>query len=160
MDKTRQKNRLYFFFSLIFTLLITACGIRNYKGFAGEDARFANYTFLDYGSNGLAYYIDETNPSDIAVGIGTCTDENVTVAKYTEIVDETPVEHDVTSIYPAGFQNCDTIKKITLPDTITTFGTDAFAGSSLETITSPKNLRVISSGAFRNCKELIELRHL
>lgn len=154
MNNAKQKNRLYFFFSLIFTLLITACGVRNYKGFVEEDARFANYTFLDYGSDGLAYYVDEANPSDIAVGIGTCTDENIAVTKYTETVDGTPVDHNVTSVFPSGFQNCNTIKKITLPDTITTFGTDAFAGSSLETITIPKNLTAISSGAFRNCKSL------
>ncbi|MBR6225736.1 MAG: leucine-rich repeat protein [Bacilli bacterium] len=158
MNKMKQKNRIYFFFSLIFTLLIASCGIKNYKGFVEEDARFANYTFLDYDNAGLAYYVDETNPNDIAVAIGTCTAENVSVSAYTEEVDGVPTSRDVTSVFPSGFQNCDTIKKITLPDTVTTFGTDAFAGSSLETITLPKNLTAISSGAFRNCKDLTSVK--
>ena len=158
MNKMKQKNRIYFFFSLIFTLLITSCGIKNYKGFVEEDARFANYTFLDYDNAGLAYYVDETNPNDIAVGIGTCTAENVNVSVYTEEIDGVPTNRNVTSVFPSGFQNCNTIKKITLPDTVTTFGTDAFAGSSLETITIPKNLTAISSGAFRNCKDLTSVK--
>ncbi|MBR6866140.1 MAG: leucine-rich repeat protein, partial [Bacilli bacterium] len=158
MDKTKQKSRFYFFFFLIFTFLVTACGVKNYKGFVAEDARFANYTFLDYDNAGLAYYVDETNPNNIAVGVGTCEDENITVSVYTEEVDGVPTNRNVTSVFPSGFQNCTTIKRITLPDTVTTFGTDAFAGSSLETITIPKNLTAISSGAFRNCKDLTSVR--
>ena len=52
----------------------------------------------------------------------------------------------VTSVFPSGFLNCDTIRTITLPDTVTVFGTDAFAGSSLQTIAIPNGLTVISSG--------------
>lgn len=149
MDKTKQKNRIYFFFSLIFTLLISSCGIRNLNGFVGEDARFANYTFLGNdgdGTAGLAYYADENNPNEIAVGIGTCTAQDIEVSTY----DGKPV----TQVFPAGFQNCDTIRTIELPDSVTVFGTDAFAGSSLQYITIPNELRVISTGAFRNCRSL------
>ena len=149
MNKTNQKNRLYFFFSLIFTLLITACGIRNYKGFVGEDAHFANYVQLEgagEGTPGLAYYADSTNPNEIAVGVGTCQADQIRVTTY----DNKPV----TQVFPAGFQNCTTIRTIILPDTVTTFGTDAFAGSSLVSIEIPNGLAVISTGAFRNCKDL------
>ncbi|MBQ3990570.1 MAG: leucine-rich repeat protein, partial [Bacteroidales bacterium] len=151
MNKT--KSKLYFFFSLIGTLLLSACGVRNHHGFVGEDARFANYTFLGTdgdGSAGLAYYADETNPNQIAVSIGTCTATDIVVTTY----DNKPV----TSVFPSGFQNCDTIQTITLPDSVTTFGTDAFAGSSLQSITIPKNLEVIASGSFRNCKSLDTVR--
>lgn len=151
MDKTKKKNnRLYFFFSLVCTLLLSACGIRNHNGFYGEDARFANYTLLGTdgdGTSGLAYYEDETNPNEIAVAVGSCTDQNIEVTTYKG--------RNVTSVFPAGFQNCETIRTITLPDTITSFGTDAFAGSSLQSITIPNGLSVISSGAFRNCKDLV-----
>ncbi len=150
MKKT--KSKLYFFFSLIGTLLLSACGIRNHHGFIDEDARFANYTFLGNdgdGSTGLAYYADETNPNEIAVGLGTCREHDITVTTY----DGKPV----TSVFPSGFLNCDSIRTISLPDTVTTFGTDAFAGSTLNSITIPNGLTVISSGAFRNCKELVEV---
>ena len=146
MNKTNQKNRLYFFFSLIFTLLITACGVRNYKGFVEEDARFANYTALGNDSAGLAYYADESNPNEIAVAIGTCTASTITINKYEN--------KPVTQVFPAGFQNCKTATSINLPDSVTVFGTDAFAGSSIQSIRIPKNLRVISTGAFRNCRSL------
>ena len=154
MNETKRKNRIYFFFSLIFTFLISTCGIRNFHGFPGEDARFVNYRFLANDSNGLAYYADDTNPNEIAVAIGSCTAEEIRVSTYDEVVDGETVSHPVTSVYPSGFQNCSTIKKITLPDTVVSFGTDAFAGSSLESITIPKDLSVIASGSFRNCKEL------
>ena len=144
MNKTKIKNRISFFFSLVCTLLLSACGVRNFHGFVDEDARFANYTFLGTdgdGSTGLAYYADETNPNEIAVAIGTCEAQDITVSTY----DGKPV----TSVFPSGFLNCDTIRTITLPDTVTVFGTDAFAGSSLQTIAIPNGLTVISSGAFR-----------
>ena len=151
MDKTKKKNnRLYFFFSLVCTLLLSACGVKNYHGFFGEDARFANYTLLGTdgdGSTGLAYYADDTNPNEIAVAIGSCVEDEIEVTTYKG--------RPVTSVFPAGFQNCDTIKTITLPETITSFGTDAFAGSALQYITIPNGLSVISSGAFRNCKDLV-----
>lgn len=152
MNKTKIKSRISFFFSLVCTLLLSACGVRNFHGFVDEDARFANYTFLGTdgdGSTGLAYYADETNPDEIAVAIGTCEAQDITVSTY----DGKPV----TSVFPSGFLNCDTIRTITLPDTVTVFGTDAFAGSSLQTIAIPNGLTVISSGAFRNCKELVEV---
>ena len=147
MNKTKQKGKIYFFFSLIFTLLMTACGVKNYNGFVAEDARFANYVPIGNGSNGLVYYEDEINPGELAVGLGTCTDQNI-------VVDDEYDDKPVTSVYPAGFQNCTTIKTIELPDTIEVFGTDAFAGSSLQTITIPNEVSVISTGAFRNCKQL------
>jgi len=147
MNKMKQKNRIYFFFSLIFTLLITSCGIKNYNGFVEEDAHFANFVPIGNGSNGLVYYEDEINPGELAVGLGTCTDQNI-------VVDDEYDDKPVTQVYPAGFQNCTTIKTIELPDTIEAFGTDAFAGSTLESITIPDSLTVISTGAFRNCKKL------
>ena len=146
MNNTRQKNRLYFFFSLICVFLLSVCFIRKYDGFHGEDAHFANYTLLGSDSNGLAYYCDEDDSSKIAVAIGSCTDQDIEVSEYND--------KPVTEIYPSGFQNCSTIRTISLPDTVTVFGTDAFAGSSIESLTIPDGLTVISTGAFRNCKNL------
>ena len=150
MNKTTQKTKLYFFFSLICVFLLSVCFIRKYDGFHGEDAHFANYTLLGSGSNGLDYYYDEDNPSRVAVALGSCDDQDIEV-------DDTFQGKDVTEIYPAGFQNCSTIETITLPATIDTIGTEAFAGSSLQSITIPDEVKVISTGAFRNCKNLTEV---
>ena len=149
MNQTKQKNRLYFFFSLICVFLLSVCFIKKYDGFHTEDAHFANYTLLGSDSNGLAYYCDEDDSSKIAVAIGSCTDQDIVVTTYND--------KPVKEVFPAGFQNCSTIRTIDLPDSITTFGTDAFAGSSLESITIPNGLTVISSGAFRNCRSLIKV---
>lgn len=146
MNKTKIKTRICFFFSLVCTLLLSACGVKNHHGFVGEDARFAKYTQLGKDSAGLVYYADDTNPNEIAVGLGTCTAQNIVVNKYNN--------KPVTSVYPSGFQKCTTIKTISLPDTVTTFGTDAFAESTIESITIPNGLTAISSGAFRNCRSL------
>ena len=146
MNNTGQKNRLYFFFSLICVFILSVCFIRKYDGFHTEDAHFANYTLLGNDSNGLAYYCDEDDSNKIAVAIGTCTDQDITVTKFNN--------KNVTEVFPSGFQNCSTIRTISLPDTVAVFGTDAFAGSSLESITIPDELTVISTGAFRNCKNL------
>ena len=150
MNMTKQKNRLYFFFSLICVFLLSVCFLRKYDGFRGEDAHFANYTLLGSDSNGLEFYYDEDNPSKVAVAVGSCDDQDVTVSDKFQ-------GKDVTEIYPAGFQNCSTIETITLPATIDTIGTEAFAGSSLQSITIPDEVKVISTGAFRNCKNLTEV---
>ncbi|MCR5692356.1 MAG: leucine-rich repeat domain-containing protein [Bacilli bacterium] len=141
----KNKSKFCLFF-LICSLLFASCGIKNHSLFNGEDARFANYTAIGSDSAGLAYYEDETNPNEIAVAIGTCTDADIIVTKYQG--------RDVTSVFPSGFQNCSTIKTISLPETITAFGTDAFAGSNIESIIIPAALSSIPSGAFRNCRKL------
>lgn len=151
MNKMKQKNSIYFFFSLICVFLLSVCFMRKFDGFHGEDAHFANYTLLGSGSNGLDYYYDEDNPSKVAVALGSCDDQDIEVADKFE-------GKDVTEVFPAGFQNCDTVKTITLPDTIDVFGTDAFAGSSIVSMTIPKDLEVISSGAFRSCTSLTTVK--
>ena len=142
MNTGKQKNKIYFFFSLICVFILSVCFLRKYDGYHDENAHFANYSVAGSDSSGLVYYRDDVNPNKIAVAVGNCTLENIEVTTFNG--------EDVTEVFPSGFQNCKTIKTISLPDTITAFGTDAFAGSSLESITIPNGLTAISSGAFRN----------
>ncbi|MCQ2799623.1 MAG: leucine-rich repeat domain-containing protein [Bacilli bacterium] len=141
------KNKLFTFFALVLSVLLSACGIKNPDIFVGEDARFANYSQIGTNSDGLIFYEDSANPGSVAVAVGTCSDQIITVAS-------TYNGKSVTEVMPGGFSNCKTIRSINLPASITGFGTDAFAGSSLEFITIPNLVEVISTGCFRNCQNL------
>ena len=80
-------------------------------------------------------------------------------------------------IYCGAFQNCTSLKKIELPDSLleidydafrgctslsevilgdslTTIGTSTFMGTAIETIYIPANVKTIGSSAFRNCYDL------
>ena len=71
--------------------------------------------------------------------------ENVTIRGGTVLVD-------------GAFENCDSIKQIILPNTITTIGEKAFAEcSSLETIKIPKSVISIGRHAFYKCASLEEI---
>ena len=53
------------------------------------------------------------------------------------------------------FCNCDSLKEIIIPDTVTDIGTSAFRNcKSLEKITLPKNLTVLSVSMFVGCTSL------
>ncbi|MBR4213898.1 MAG: leucine-rich repeat domain-containing protein [Bacteroidales bacterium] len=54
-----------------------------------------------------------------------------------------------------GLKNCDKLKSISLPSSVTTIGTEAFSGcSSLKEITIPENVTEISKNAFSGCSSL------
>lgn len=143
------KSKITFFFALFVSVLLSACGIKNTSVFVGEDAKFANYVEIGTNSSGLAFYEDENNPGTVAVAAGTCTATNIVVSSFNGKA--------VTEVMPSGFKNCLTLSTISLPNTITTFGTEAFAGSGLTSITIPNNVEVISTGCFRNCRDLLSV---
>lgn len=59
----------------------------------------------------------------------------------------------VTTIYPMAFEDCDGLKTVHMPDSITGIGFSAFSGcSELTYINLSKNLRVIDTKAFASCK--------
>ena len=93
---------------------------------------------------------------------------------------ESIVVHDNLDTF-TGFSDCATLKSVTLPDTIkvigdyaltrcaalttidwpaslTTIGSDAFAGSGLIEAVLPNTVTKVGTGAFRYCKELVTFR--
>ncbi len=52
------------------------------------------------------------------------------------------------------FEGCSSLKEITFGNAITEIGQDCFAGTMLETISIPENIKIISTGAFCNCYSL------
>ena len=83
------------------------------------------------GNEGLFYTYDQKGKYYIVSGIGSCTDEDIHIPSTYR---ECPVKY----IKHNAFQNCTTIRSITIPDSIIEIGFYAFEGcTSLETITLP-----------------------
>ena len=100
------------------------------------------------GSVGLAYAINPDGKTFSVAGIGNCTDADV-------IVPENFCGYHVTSIMAGAFEDCETLKSITLPETVTVISERAFRWcKSLVEITLPDTLTKIESKAFYNCSGL------
>lgn len=61
----------------------------------------------------------------------------------------------VMGIAPGAFANKTSLRRITLPDTVSLVGENAFAGcTALEQVTFGKGLTLLDKGCFRNCTSL------
>ena len=103
----------------------------------------------DTGTVGVLTY---TLESDRAV-ITKC-DENAE-----EVVIPSEIEgKPVTEIGESAFQACESLTRVTIPDTVQTLGKYVFWGcTKLQDVTLPKTLSAISDGCFRFCSALAEL---
>ena len=64
----------------------------------------------------------------------------------------------VIGIDDEAFKNNNTIKKITLPDSMYYFGNSVFENSSLESINIPESLRIIPKNTFTDCTNLKDVK--
>ncbi|MBO5649198.1 MAG: leucine-rich repeat domain-containing protein, partial [Clostridia bacterium] len=86
------------------------------------------------------------------VGIGSCKDIHLIIPKYS------PDGELVVDIGEGAFENCVTITKVTIPDSVTQIQEAAFRYcTKLTEITLPENLTYIGDFAFESCWKLTEL---
>ncbi len=89
-------------------------------------------------SDGVSYSVDD---------IGVCTDERLVI----------PCEYNgfpVVEVAKNAFKGCSVFKTVIIPSSVTTIGSYAFSGSSLETLDIPDTVTSIGTYAFSSCSAL------
>ena len=103
-------------------------------------------------SEGLEYEYFKAGNYYKVVGIGTCLDEDLII----------PKEYNgsrVMIIDAEAFKDCQTIKSVVIPNSITTIGADAFKNCvNLESVKIEEGVKVIGESAFSGCKKLKEIK--
>lgn len=61
---------------------------------------------------------------------------------------------NVTSIGKSAFYYCENLSSVTIPNSITNIGANAFQSSSLKSVFIPGGVKTISSSAFASCRQL------
>lgn len=100
--------------------------------------------------NGLNYIGNEDNPYIVMLGENMETLDLSDVKKY-----ESYVVHPRCRIIVASFYDFESLKEVTLPDSLVTIGEAAFSGcKSLKHIKCPPNLKNICQEAFSGCNKI------
>lgn len=72
-------------------------------------------------------------------------------------VQNNAITYTVTEIAENGFQYKSNIISVTIPETITKIGNNAFQGSGITSVTIPNSVTEIGASAFQNCNSLAEV---
>lgn len=109
-------------------------------------------SFEKYGtaSKGLEYERGLRDHDFTLVGIGSCEDSVIVIPRE---MNGTPI----TEIGHYAFADCEGIEAVIIPDTVTSIGTHAFSGSSIQRIFISDSVKNIESSAFSECEQLSEI---
>ena len=99
----------------------------------------------------IQYDYDEVNHTATVLGYGGAFSGSLEIPATVEHNNET---YTVTAIGQNAFKNYYTLTNVTLPNTITTIGNDAFRGCRNATINIPESLTTLGEGAFADCDNL------
>lgn len=100
--------------------------------------------------NGITYYLQDANLTASALAYDKYTLSGDVVIK--DKVTSGGKTYTVTGIQDYGFDGCNNITSVQLPNTLTEFGQAAFRNcSNLKSINIPSGVKVITSGAFQYC---------
>ena len=115
---------------------------------AGDSAENGNENKQESeGSQRLEYKLT-LNDDEYEVSLGRCTDEIITIPASFK-------GKPVTSIAEGGFKNYRSLKAITIPESVTIIGAQAFFGcTALTSITIPQGVTTIEKETFQYCSSL------
>ena len=118
---------------------------------AGDSAENGNENKQESeGSQRLEYKLT-LNDDEYEVSLGRCTDEIITIPTSFK-------GKPVTSIAEGGFKNYRSLKAITIPESVTIIGAQAFFGcTALTSITIPSKITSISGNVLKGCESLTNI---
>ena len=103
---------------------------------------------------GILNELGLTEPSSLKLS-GTLGISDFTTLRNIQSLEHLDISRVNLSVLPTeAFLKCTNIKSVTLPNTLTAIGTQAFCGSSLVSISIPASVETIEGGAFFRCTAL------
>ena len=106
----------------------------------------------------VTYLVTGTNPSTVQVGDNSHTAIHKSLTGELEIPASVKgtdgKDYAVTSIGEGAFQECEGITTVTIPNSVTSLGFQAFAYSGLTSINIPSSITMIENSAFWACQNL------
>lgn len=122
----------------------------------------------EYDENGLAFKLNDDGDSYTLVGVGTCTEEEITIPSefngknvtaigrsafaYCKFLESIEIPEGVTSIGASAFSQCKKLKTVSIPSTVTSIGDSAFWWCDVLThINILEGVTTIGNNAFRGC---------
>ena len=121
---------------LLMLCVLDSCELPNFGN--------ANSSF----SKGLAFELNKDGESYSVVGIGTCTDKDI-------VIPDTYEGLRVTTIGVNAFRNCEWIKSVRIPNSVTRIRNYAFNNcASLESVVIGDSVASIGNYAFYECTSL------
>ena len=103
---------------------------------------------------GILNELGLTEPSSLKLS-GTLTYYDFKTLRKIQSLEHLDISRVNLSVLPTeAFLKCTNIKSVTLPNTLTAIGTQAFCGSSLVSISIPAGVKTIGNGTFNLCTSL------
>ncbi len=111
----------------------------------------------DYKVGGI--YYDQTGDNTLAV---TCRDKSYNSYSGDVVIPEkvsfNGLSFTVTSIADNAFRDCEGLRSVHIPASVTKVGTRAFSHAGLDSITLPNSVKTLGSLAFEYCTHLVSAR--
>ena len=103
---------------------------------------------------GIRYTLDNATQTATVVGNGGNYKGNIEIPAK---IGELGTVYTVTAVASGAFADCNKLTGVSLPNTVETIGSDAFANSSIVYFNVPENLTKISEGMFYGCNSLVSI---